>query len=511
MEPAVSTSAVQHLLNDKKYDDAYTLAKQTAEAAGKDGTPEADFVTAQAELVKTQLSLRRTHEALAGAESALKRYPENPRLHDILGEVHFKRGEIPLAALSFEASLKLDPCSAQTHYDVARYNHLNSQFLSEQKQLNVAHKLAPHNERITHAWEASESAARPLSERLRSLDQQLTRTDLSPAERASLERHLAILQSVSKGSCSITHPTDKAVLPLTDVGLASSYSGTSIGLKMSFNDKPATLQLDTGASGISISQSVAKAAGLITEAQVSAYGIGSAKDMPEDLAHVDKLLIGGLEFHNCLVSIMRQDRLHQDGLIGSDVFSSWIVTIDTSRHQLRLSPLPALPGEKVESAALEATGNDAHTTPRNRYTPPELKDWTPVFRQGHNLLFSTAINDGAPRLFIMDTGASAQGLISIAAAREATHLGDGVITVRGISGAAEETMDAEDYTLTFAHVRDQYQHVPALNLYRLSTEGGAEVSGLIGFSTLQKLVISIDYRDSLVHALPIAKSSPNTP
>jgi hypothetical protein len=35
----------------------------------------------------------------------------------------------------------------------------------------------------------------------------------------------------------------------------------------------------------------------------------------------------------------------------------------------------------------------------------------------------------------------------------------------------------------------------------LSSDMGAELSGVIGFPTLRELVVSIDYRDNLVHVV----------
>ncbi|MFC6644825.1 aspartyl protease family protein [Granulicella cerasi] len=505
IQPEEHLTAVQQLIKDKKAQEAYDLARKNADALSADTAPEADFVKAQSDLLRAGIFSRQYRRALTDAEAALKRYPQSAILNELVGWAHFSRGEISLAIAAYETALKLDPCSARIHFDIARYNHLNEQHVSEQKQLRVAHQLAPNDPTITKAWKEFEANSLSASEITDRTIRYLARTDLSPKDRAAAEHDLAVTQSYSKGSCHITHPVEKTTIPMVDVGLAMTYAGLSIGLNMSFNDKPATLQIDTGASGITISQRLAKAVGLVSEARVSTFGVGSDGNMAEDTAHVEKLRIGALEFENCMVHIMRSERLHQDGLIGTDVFAPWVVTLDANHHQLRLSPLPPLPGESAENTSLPTFGYREPATPRNRYTPPQFATWTPVYRQHHLLLFPTSVNEHPARLFIMDTGASAQGVISIDAAREATNVEAGGRTVVGLSGKSE-SMDTGDYTLTFAHVRDQYMHVPALPLYQLETSGGVNISGLIGFSTLQKLVISIDYRDSLVLAIPIAKA-----
>jgi hypothetical protein len=40
----------------------------------------------------------------------------------------------------------------------------------------------------------------------------------------------------------------------------------------------------------------------------------------------------------------------------------------------------------------------------DRYTAPEMKDYTQIFRFGHTLLIPTHVNDSAPMLFLIDTG-----------------------------------------------------------------------------------------------------------
>ena len=58
-----------------------------------------------------------------------------------------------------------------------------------------------------------------------------------------------------------------------------------------------------------------------------------------------------------------------------------------------------------------------------------------------------------------------------------------------------------DVTIAFAKVRQLTQGMASFDGSSLTRSAGVEISGLIGFPTLRQLVISIDYRDNLVHVV----------
>jgi hypothetical protein len=152
---------------------------------------------------------------------------------------------------------------------------------------------------------------------------------------------------------------------------------------------------------------------------------------------------------------------------------------------------------------LDTAGADTESqaTPQNRYVAPEMADWTRVFRSGHLLIFPTQLNNGPVRLFAMDTGASNEGLVSIAAAKEVTGVGSSDYIIHGVSGTVNDVRSADALTITFGGVREHLQNVPAVDLSAMGRDAGVEISGLIGFFTLRELVLTIDYRDSLVHVV----------
>ena len=117
------------------------------------------------------------------------------------------------------------------------------------------------------------------------------------------------------------------------------------GLEVYFNDHKSRLQVDTGASGLYVSRPVAEHAGLKPISRSEASGIGSKGAQGGYIAYADSIKIGGLEFKNCMVQVSdRRNVVDVDGLIGMDVFSNFLVTLDFPWRKLTLGPLPLLSG-----------------------------------------------------------------------------------------------------------------------------------------------------------------------
>jgi predicted aspartyl protease len=127
-----------------------------------------------------------------------------------------------------------------------------------------------------------------------------------------------------------------------------------------------------------------------------------------------------------------------------------------------------------------------------------MKDYTPIYRAGHNLILPASLNEDKVKLFIMDTGASTT-TISPEAAKLVTKVHrDEEMEVHGISGKVDKVYSADNITFRFAHVVQQEQDVVSIDTSNISKSVGMEISGLIGATTLGKLTIHIDYRDGLV-------------
>ncbi len=119
------------------------------------------------------------------------------------------------------------------------------------------------------------------------------------------------------------------------------------------------------------------------------------------------------------------------------------------------------------------------------------------------MIFPTRIGNAPLKLFLLDSGAG-RGMISPEAAREVTHVTEPDADrahVQGLSGAVSTVYQAQNVVIQFGGVRQLVERMTAIDMGEASRWAGVEISGFIGFSTLQKLVVSIDYRDNLVHVV----------
>ena len=141
---------------------------------------------------------------------------------------------------------------------------------------------------------------------------------------------------------------------------ARRFGSYELGVKV--NGVKAMLELDTGAGGILVSTRIAEKAGLAKIADNAIGGIGDKGAANGYVAFAEKVQIGELEFQNCYIDVVDKKRsLDVDGLIGADVFSSYLVDIDFPNRKLKLSQLPPYPDQASEEASLSLRRRQARS------------------------------------------------------------------------------------------------------------------------------------------------------
>jgi len=467
-------------------------------------------------LVRALLEEQKVDEADSTVKVALGKAPQSVELLTAQAEVQYRQGLPWDEEKTLNAALTADPCYARLHLGFADYYRLNSYFATALKEVKTAHQLDSYDPDIRRAWIVTLAGKQRIAE----LKTYLTAQDSNAESKREAQRYLAILENRRdnpQSSCHLASPVNSTDIDFTPIRV-DYQTLRGWGLDVSFNDHKSRLQVDTGASGLYVSRAVAERSGLKPITRSETGGIGDQGPQGGYIANADSIKIGGLEFRNCLVEVSdRRSVVGSDGLIGMNVFSDFLVTLDFPWHKLTLGPLPQYPGTTAAPSALNTSGEEpedndnpeaaqsgdsksqALVGPHDRYIAPEMQKWTSVYRVGHNMIVPTVLNKKRVRLFIIDTGAEMTS-ISPSAAREVTKLfSDPYSTVKGISGNVSSVQMGARVTLRFSNIQQEKDNILSFDTSGISKDVGTEISGLIGFDMLGLLVVKIDYRDGLMN------------
>jgi predicted aspartyl protease len=395
-------------------------------------------------------------------------------------------------------------------------------------QLKQAHEIAPQDPEVQRAW----LGMLPRHERVKALEAYLAAPHPDdPDKNANLLSWLEYLKATAVQpvhSCKLANSVEKTETQM-QILLHDAQRVSGYGLLVKINDRNQRLLLDTGASGILINRRAAEKAGLKRLSTFRMSGIGDKGRRDAYFAVADDIRLGDLEFKDCEVTVSEKSMgMDQDGLIGADVFSSYVVDIDIPADMLRLTPLPKRPEDSSVKASLASEADSdfdpdeqpestqyskpeekptqdkasapplAPRLPKDRYIAPEMAKWARIYRVGHGLLIPTHVNDSKTMLFLLDTGSSTN-MMSTSAARSVTKVSsDETIRIKGISGEVNKIYSADKATLQFGNMRQPNQDMVTIDVSGISKDLGIEVSGFLGFSTFRQLEMKIDYRDGLV-------------
>ena len=450
-------------------------------------------------LVRALMGEDRVQEAQTESAAMLHDKPKSSVAEIAASEAAYRAGALEDALAHAQAGVRDDPCEARGYAADAAVLDLTGYYATATRFLDQAHRLRPNDEVIRRDW----LQTLPRKEREAELSRYLDGPHaLSDDDTHGYGNELAHLKARRPGECRVRSKAESASLPLQLVYGDHSYP-IAFGLDVLFNNTKRRMQIDTGASGIVLTQSAARALKLEPEYAFKTGGVGDDGMLDSYLAHVHSIRIGDVEVADCMVEVVNKSKLDVDGLIGMDVFNRWLVTLNYAEAQVRLDPLPRRPGAPTPTpadakAALDDTGDD--DTPRDRYIAPEMKDWGRVLRIGHEILLPAFYRKEGSRThyLIMDTGADVTSLSS-SMAREGGKLHGSAMQFVGLSGKVKKVYEIDPTSLVVANLILPTSGYYAYDMTGLSHNSGFELSGLLGLPTLQRLTIQIDYRDNLIH------------
>jgi predicted aspartyl protease len=444
----------------------------------------------KAGVIRTLIEQNKVKEAEDQAKAWAAEQPQNFNAAEVMAEVLYRKGEIRDAFLAEVELVKEDPCLPRMYLTTSRIQRLIGNYATAKRQIDLAHRLAPGDLEIRGDWIGTLPRAQRLEEDEALLKDQ---TALSEKDRKELEDSLEHAKDYNKTDCQLTEPVEKAKIPIQSI-MDGPSDRAGFALDVYFNGKRRRLEIDTGASGILLSRGAASSLGLVREQKLRTGGVGDEGGVATSIAHVQSIKIGSMEFRNCPVELLeKRNRLDIDGLIGGDFFRKYLVTLDFVTLNMQLDPLPPRPDVQASTAEDEDV-----PVFHDRYVPPEMKDWTKIYREGHMMLTVVSLGKATDKLFLIDTGA---GLMSISptAAREVTKVDGGSgMEVYGISGQVNKVYSTRNFELIFGGLRQHVDSMTAFDTTNISHDVGLEVSGFLGAPILNRMVLRIDYRDNLV-------------
>jgi tetratricopeptide (TPR) repeat protein len=477
--------AARSLLAQGKFQDAATAYK-TILSHDKSSAP------SHAGMVQALLKLDDVAAADAASRSALELLPQSPIIHAARGDVYFRQGLMPLAEREYKTALDADPKCSRAILGLGRIYSAESKRRLAKEMLAKAHELDPTDGDALYYW----AITLPYPQNTDALRKHLAEFRDDPEKERREREYLDFITALAGKNIwvlvsniprtQLKLETFLAPAPRTSSQDAqrplagASMAPRGLGLRVQLNDNTVkTFLLDTGASGVTIKKKLAEKIGARRLSEHSLEGVGNSGAVSGYNAWVDKIVIGELEFHDCIVHVSEKDTMGDaDGLVGTDIFEHYLVTIDFPGRKLVLDPLPAL-SEREDSLA------------------DQTKSFTSVFSFGHLLLIPTHAGPEANGLFVIDTGAYSD-FISPALARQTGTTGGSDANVQGTSGRVSNVKTNGKTKLQFAHYDQPSDQVLTIDLHAQSKNLGTEVSGFLGFPTLSKLKVIIDYRDGLV-------------
>jgi Flp pilus assembly protein TadD len=474
--------------------------------------------------VRANIELGNVPLAAQLAQSALAAHPDSAAANTAQGEVLFRQGKIPEADKLFAHATQLDPCYAPARLGIARVAYASSMYASAVKAITTAHALNQRDPDIRSLWISTLRG----QERIDELTKLRATLDAdSPVAQPvthQIAYYKAALDPANQHPCTLVSSVDSTTIPMQPI-LWDMTHVEFYGLDTLINGQAARLTLDSGASGLVIGRAFATHAGLkmVEDTQIGGFGDHGAQK--SHVAYADDIKIGNLEFHDCRVDVTdRREVVGLSGLVGTDVFRRYLVSVNYPDHLLTLGPLPARPGAHAESTGLDTSGEESEeardnsssgttdavaTGPQDRYIAPEMKDFTPIYRFGHILLIPALVKDIPSGLMVLDTGDGSM-MLSYEAARRVTHTRlDTQDTLGGLSGKIEKLSTGGEVTYRFGHGSVKVADVLVVDHSKMSNDIGTEISGFIGYPALHALVFQIDYRDGLVNFIYDPKKDPN--
>ena len=425
-------------------------------------------------LVRSLLKADDVKAAEESSKKALAALPESALVHAARGDVYFRRGLIPEAQDEFSAALRLDSKSARAWLGQGKIDSIYTRHGKSKAAIAKAHELDPEDGDALYEW----AVRQPYPENVAALEKHLAEYHNDAEEERHEREYKELIKAIAGRKVWIpARDVERTEIKMETLTVGSSLARRGYGLRVRLNDRATvTLLLDTGSSGVLITRKLAEKIGARKLSDQATEGIGKSGPATGYKAWVDKITIGELEFHDCFIQATTREIAEVDGTIGADVFARYLVTLDFGGHKLHLDPLPSASSQSEQSLS---------------------ESYSQAFSFGHFLLLPTEVGKKNAGLFVIDSGANIN-TISQEQAVLVPQMRAYNMSMSGASGMVNSAFIADNTTLRFAKVHSGGERISTVDLHSVSKDLGVEISGQIGFSAMEGMKLTIDYRDGLV-------------
>lgn len=389
-----------------------------------------------------------------------------------LAEIQFRQGLPWLAMKSLDAALAVNPCNARSHLVRSRVMRIDSMYASEREEIQRAFEIDPADPDIQRGWKDIVSSA----DELKRVDQShFLINDLDAKSRQTANatiRSLMSRLSENTQTCQVLPTASSAILPLLPLVEDKKQHVYRYGIEAQLPQRRVKLLMDTAASGLYISRSMAEQNDLHPDL-----------DAPQDTVHVDIVNIGPLTFRNCTVGVSDTPFPDKaDGIIGLDTFASYLTTLDFRSKHLTLALLAPQPG----------------LLPGDRAQGSQFKEFIPVYRRQQYLLVPITVDNKSRALFVLGTGMPYTAMASELAHEVSNSKMDFTEPELTASGVKEEFY-RDNFDLQLASLPlIQHRRLLQFDLSDIDRKAGFQVAGILGLDILHSMVVHLDYRDGLV-------------
>lgn len=415
------------------------------------------------------------------ATAGKEKFPEAPAVIAARGEFAYYMGDMEKAETLFRQAIKLKEQTPRAYLGLYHLYEAASMHRTARLLILRAHAIDPADALITRTWmsfippEQQRQLLGPFVEAhpwfFKNI--QIHRVTTAKVSEEVKRRPVFALQGGAR-------ETTLNLIPIYN----SRREVQAVGLPFTLNNgHKLTLILDTGASGILLDQSAVHKAELNHLGSLEATGIGDGEGQRAFAAVSETCAIDTLHYKTCLIRAA-EGELHltgdADGLIGTNLFSNYLVEIDFRKYKLHLTPLP--PREP---------------SPEGYDSKGPGDGWTRVFRYAHLLFVPTNLNGKTSGLFLIDTGAVMSNVDSAFARLSTKVHNQPGMRVHGVSGDVKDVFQADKAVITFAGYRQKNIGITAFNLNNSTEHHDVRIDGILGFSVLDMFRLTLDYRNGL--------------